>query len=165
MTLNVFVLRECWWIFELCHYFPSSSFGRNLSKKQAKNYFLLTNKSMSVTVLYLTNGLLVWHYRFKFFLFLSLIADFMSSIYFVVKLSHYGQFQLKISFFGKKEKGWKNGVIYNNCFCWIVCAFGLRQCSLAKQIDFFLFMYVCLSLVIVRHIPDNDRSQLFPKDV
>ena len=42
---------------------------------------------MSVAVLYLTNGFLVLILRVLIFLFLSIIADFMSSFCFVFELS------------------------------------------------------------------------------
>ena len=39
---------------------------------------------------------------------------------------------------------------------------GLRPSYLAKFCGFFV-VYVCLSFVVVRQIPDNYRSQLFPQ--
>ena len=45
--------------------------------------------------------------------------------------------------------------------------FGLRHSYLDKFLTdfFFVFAYVCLFFVVVRHILDKNRSQLPPQDV
>ena len=60
----------------------------------------------------------------------------------------------------------KNVSGFLNCFCYIVCAFLLRHSYLAKIYGFFSFLPKFVFLfVVLRQIPDNDRSQLLPQDV
>ena len=59
---------------------------------------------------------------------------------------------------------WEQSVYgYGNSFSYIVYAFW-AETQLSRKISMDFFAYVCL-FAVVRHIPDNDRSQLLLQEV
>ena len=96
MTLKIFVIGKHQLFFEICPYFILllSNSGA-VSVKTGRNQFPVGYKIMSVTDLCSTNDLFVL--IISLFNFLSITAYFMSSICFLVVLSHYCQVSMKES--------------------------------------------------------------------
>ena len=95
MTVNIFVLKKHWLVFELCIYFDFFfSFSGAVSIKTGRKRVFVGYDLMSVTVLCSVNSLFVLILRL--FYFLRITAYFLSSDCFLVALWQNWQVQSKV---------------------------------------------------------------------
>ena len=153
MTLNMFVLRKYWLIFNFCHYFLFFSTSGAVLVRIFRHRFPVGYKIMSLTVLHSTNGLVLIPLVFNFFLILDhtwIFYDLFSCRIFwlltsPIERKHYREIERKHN----REKG------EFNCFCYIVYSFSAEK-QLSREFfcfylsfSFFLLLYAIYFISIV----------------
>ena len=148
LSLNIFVLSKYWLIFALSHCFILflSTSDAVSSVKTGKNRYLLSYKLISVTVIcsiFLCSTVLCSAVSILF-LFLSIIAFFMSSICFLVELSHYWQFRLKESIVGKMHSVRRRRIWF--CYLFLLYSLYFLCWDTVISQNFMDFFCFCLCL-------------------